>query len=397
MVRLARLALAVVLVVAPASPAHAGLISAVTTTLTDDPLALPYSFTRVGDVLLIGGSLGDPDGFPDRAAIWSYNLTTGATTQSLYWNGAIRSIAAGPDGNGYVGGDFLRPDGYTNGVIAPLSIPNNTTTLVTSVGGAGVVTHAVTADGQAVVFNGYGIRTLYRAADGTMQYLTNFHGTTHDVGGFSISGGNIYGAAETALGVPAKAAQWSLSTLAISHPAISGVPGNVDYLDVGGVSGSLMFGAFGTTADDWLHPWYSLDGVFHEVTGPATGLLVRGVFYTGAMAPSGDVLLGGAFFTGTVPNGLPSGGLLYSPQFNTLDPGLIFSRLGDTNMHALNSVNAIGYFDDTGFLVLGQGSVDITRVGVTSVPEPSSIVLCLSGLLTGLVLLRTRRSGKAAA
>jgi hypothetical protein len=124
MVRLARLALAVVLVVASASPAHAGLISAVTTTLTDDPLAVPYSFTRVGDVLLIGGSLGDPDGLPDRAAIWSYNLSTGATTQSLYWNGAIRSIAAGPDGSGYVGGDFLRPDGYTNGVIAPLSKPN---------------------------------------------------------------------------------------------------------------------------------------------------------------------------------------------------------------------------------------------------------------------------------
>jgi hypothetical protein len=193
MVRLARLALAIVLVVASASPAYAGLISAVTTTLTDDPLAVPYSFTRVGDVLLVGGSLGDPDGFPDRAAIWSYNLTTGAKTQSLYFNGAIRSIAAGPDGSGYVGGEFFRSDGYSNGVIAPLSSPNNTTTLVTSVGGAAVVTHAVTADGQAIVFNGAAglIGTLYRAADGTTRYLTNFHGTTFQAGAFSISGGNI--------------------------------------------------------------------------------------------------------------------------------------------------------------------------------------------------------------
>src|SRR5262249_20136889 len=75
----------------------------------------------------------------------------------------------------------------------------------------------------------------------------------------------------------------------------------------------------------------------------------------------GDVLLGGAFFTGLVPNGLPSGGLLYSAQFDNLDPGLVFTRVGGANAHHLNAVNSIGYYDDTGFIVLGQGPVDITR------------------------------------
>ncbi len=87
-----------------------------------------YAMTRVGDEIVVGGNfdrVASADGHTTvgRSNLFAFQLGTGTISSSFRpsVDGTVRTLAAGPGGSVYVGGDFGRVDGAPHRGVAKLS------------------------------------------------------------------------------------------------------------------------------------------------------------------------------------------------------------------------------------------------------------------------------------